>query len=144
MNLFEKARTKRTPIHLKPLQWVIVALCLALVLNILFFCVEVLNEVKGYQPSERTLLYYIQSDYYEWLRYDFADYTPAEIAANETLSECYNVTLYFENSVLYYAYATCDAEKAAQYQIARQENAENAGALSYKIAEIDAFFSEME
>ncbi len=99
------------------------------------------DEVTSYKPDETSVLYTIKGGDYAWLRYDFAYYTPEEIEQNSTLSKCYALNLYFENSVYYHAFAgTGDTDMAALYLAATQENAQSTGDLSFYLAEIDALF----
>ncbi len=131
--------------HLKPLQWVILLLSVFTVLNFSMLFMMALDELSGYQPPESSVLYDLRSNDFYYMRTTLSYYSDAEIAKSETLSECYHIYYYFENSLFYHAYTKLDdTDAAAQYLAACQENAENVGALSYKIAEIDAFFSEME
>ncbi len=131
-------KTKHT--KRKPLQIVIIVLSIFTVINICIFFGCLVDEVTPYQPSERSILYTLQNGDYTYLRSDLGYYTDKEIANSDTLSECYAIMLYFENSVLYHAYASTDPTQAALYQVACQENAAQMGELSYYAAQIDALF----
>ncbi|MFI3170286.1 MAG: hypothetical protein R3Y06_10115 [Faecalibacterium sp.] len=131
--------------YLKPLQWVILLLSVFTVLNFSTLLIMTLDELSGYQPPESSVLYDLRSNDFYYMRTSLGYYSDAEIAKSETLSECYHLYYYFENSFFYQAYTKLDdTDTAAQYLAACQESAEGSGSLSYYITEIDALFSEME
>ncbi len=121
---------------------IIFALAAVLAINILSFCVTFYSDlVYDYTPSESTLLYYVEDEDYIGLRSRIAHFSAEEIAASETLSECYNVAMYYENAVLYAAYAHADDVLADVYAQKCAENAAGMGLLSYNAAIIDALFA---
>lgn len=135
-----KSRIKEKLHHLRPLQWVIIALSVFLVINISIFISLLSDDISSYYPTESSMLYSVQSESFIRLRTQIGYYTKEEIAKSETLTECYHVALYFENSVFYNACLATGNEQLDAYQALCEENKTGTGTLSYNIALIDALF----
>ncbi len=130
---------------LKPVRIAIVLLSAILVLNTAALIYAITEDAfDTYQPTERNLLYTMENGDYVSLRSQLLYFSDEEIAKDETLSECYSVALYFENSVYYYAFAETDSDQAALYLQACQENAASMGNFAYHTALIDALFENYQ
>ncbi|MFI3170288.1 MAG: hypothetical protein R3Y06_10125 [Faecalibacterium sp.] len=127
---------------IRPIKKLAIFLAVLLVGLLIAFFVLFFKESASYTPDANELASaLVISNDYAALRSELGWYTLEEIAQNDTLSELYAVCLYWEDSVYYHACIDIgDTEQAALYLAACQQNAKNAGTLSFHIENIDAFF----
>ncbi len=125
----------------KPVRVLIIVLSILLFINAGSLMMALIDYGSPYRASEISLLYRLESYNYDTVREQLGYYSAEEIAASETLIECYHVAFYFENTILYYAYLDTDPTRAAAYQAAREENAAGMGVFSNHQTYIDNLFA---